>query len=230
MNITPRRARALALLTALLLSSGQASVAATSADTALLIRDAMVFDGTGRPAYPGSVLVLDGRIAAVAGAGQALAAPRGARVIDARGQTLLPGRARCDPRHHAVRVVEPPGVHIGIDRIGVQVGGHCNGTARLAQRLVVEPGRHPCLLPGRMGPRQRGLAVNNHRARPLARDLGERRGIETTPHIAVSRDQSGHVEGWGRSWDGFELDHGGLPLGVRDREFVSPGGRRQSSG
>ena len=39
MNITPRRARALALLTALLLSSVQASVAATSADTALLIRD-----------------------------------------------------------------------------------------------------------------------------------------------------------------------------------------------
>jgi len=48
-----------------LLSTGQASVAATSADSALLIRGAMVFDGTGRPAYPGSVLVRDGRIAAI---------------------------------------------------------------------------------------------------------------------------------------------------------------------
>ncbi len=50
MNMNPRRTRALALLTALLLSTGQASVAATSADSALLIRGAMVFDGTGRPA------------------------------------------------------------------------------------------------------------------------------------------------------------------------------------
>ncbi|MCA7024536.1 MULTISPECIES: amidohydrolase family protein [Stenotrophomonas] len=91
MNMNPRRTRALALLTALLLSTGQASVAATSADSALLIRGAMVFDGTGRPAYPGSVLVRDGRIAAIAAAGQALAAPKGARVVDARGQALLPG-------------------------------------------------------------------------------------------------------------------------------------------
>jgi len=91
MNRNSRRARALALLTALLLSSGQACVAATSADKALLIRGAMVFDGTGRPAYPASVLVEDGRIAAIAGAGETLAAPRGTRVVDARGQALLPG-------------------------------------------------------------------------------------------------------------------------------------------
>lgn len=91
MNRNPRRVRALALLTALLLSTGQACVAATSTDKALLIRGAMVFDGTGRPAYPASVLVEDGRIAAIAGAGEPLAAPKGARVVDARGQALLPG-------------------------------------------------------------------------------------------------------------------------------------------
>ncbi|WP_153191478.1 amidohydrolase family protein [Stenotrophomonas sp. MYb238] len=91
MNGNNRRLRALAALTALLLSTGQACVAATAADTALLIRDAMVFDGTGRPAYPASVLVEDGKIAAIATGGERLAAPKGARVVEARGQALLPG-------------------------------------------------------------------------------------------------------------------------------------------
>jgi len=91
MNGNNRRLRALAALTALLLSTGQACVAATAADKTLLIRGAMVFDGTGRAAYPASVLVEDGKIAAIAAAGERLAAPKGARVVDARGQALLPG-------------------------------------------------------------------------------------------------------------------------------------------
>lgn len=91
MNGNNRRLSALAALTALLLSTGQACVAATAADTALLIRDAMVFDGTGRPAYPASVLVEDGKIAAIATGGERLTAPKGARVVEARGQALLPG-------------------------------------------------------------------------------------------------------------------------------------------
>lgn len=84
-----RPVRRLALMTALLLGAGQASVVAMASDTqALLIRDAMVFDGTGRDAYPASVLVEDGRIAAI---GDDLVAPKGARVVNARGQALLPG-------------------------------------------------------------------------------------------------------------------------------------------
>ncbi|MEG1681766.1 MAG: amidohydrolase family protein, partial [Stenotrophomonas sp.] len=57
-------------------------------DKAVWIRDAMVFDGTGRAPYAASVLVEDGRIAAI---GAELAAPKGARVVNARGQALLPG-------------------------------------------------------------------------------------------------------------------------------------------
>ena len=55
---------------------------------AVLIRGARVFDGTGAAAVPGDVLVVGDRIAAV---GRRLKRPRGARLIDARGLTLLPG-------------------------------------------------------------------------------------------------------------------------------------------
>ncbi len=89
MHNNKRRRRRLALITALLLGAGQVGMVAMATDSqALLIRDAMVFDGTGRAAYPASVLVQDGRIAAI---DEKLAAPRGARVINARGQALLPG-------------------------------------------------------------------------------------------------------------------------------------------
>jgi len=54
----------------------------------VLIRGARVFDGTGAAAVPGDVLVAGDRIAVV---GPRLRRPRGARVIDARGLTLLPG-------------------------------------------------------------------------------------------------------------------------------------------
>ena len=84
MPTTVTRARRLALLTTLLLASGLTG----AADNDVLIRNAMVFDGTGRPAYPASVLVQDGRIAAI---GNALKAPTGTRQVDAKGQALLPG-------------------------------------------------------------------------------------------------------------------------------------------
>ncbi|MGV8959366.1 MAG: amidohydrolase family protein [Stenotrophomonas sp.] len=83
-----RRAPALAVLGALALLTGQAVMVASAADNVLLIRNAMVFDGTGREAYAASVLVEDGKIAAI---GQGLKAPKGARVVNARGQALLPG-------------------------------------------------------------------------------------------------------------------------------------------
>ena len=76
---------ALAMLAALLLLGGAAPSAPSAAT---LIRGARVFDGTGTPASIRDVLVVGDRIAAV---GKQLAKPRGARVIEARGLTLLPG-------------------------------------------------------------------------------------------------------------------------------------------
>src|SRR5664279_4824884 len=54
---------------------------------ALVFRDARVFDGA-QVLPRATVLVRNGRIAAV---GPQVQAPDGARVIDARGKTLLPG-------------------------------------------------------------------------------------------------------------------------------------------
>ena len=62
--------------------------AAESREPATLIRGARIFDGTGAPAALGNVLVRGGRIVAV---GPAARAPRGSRVVDARGLTLIPG-------------------------------------------------------------------------------------------------------------------------------------------
>jgi len=85
---TLRRVRRLALLTGLLLASGQAMLVASAADDDVLIRNAMVFDGTGRAPYAASVLVQGGRIAAI---GADLKAPTHTRQVDAKGQALLPG-------------------------------------------------------------------------------------------------------------------------------------------
>ncbi|VVT20074.1 conserved exported hypothetical protein [Sphingomonas sp. EC-HK361] len=62
--------------------------AAEPRDTTTLIRGARVFDGTGAPATLGDVLVEGERITAVA---PHLKAPRGARVVNAKGMTLIPG-------------------------------------------------------------------------------------------------------------------------------------------
>jgi len=86
MNSTVLHARRLARLTGMLLAG--AVVVASAADTDVLIRNAMVFDGTGRAPFAASVLVQDGRIAAI---GDGLKAPAHARQVDAKGHALLPG-------------------------------------------------------------------------------------------------------------------------------------------
>jgi imidazolonepropionase-like amidohydrolase len=64
------------------------AAAAAPAQPSLLIRGARIFDGTGAPAAIGNVLVRGDRIVAV---GPGASAPRGSRVVDARGLTLIPG-------------------------------------------------------------------------------------------------------------------------------------------
>jgi imidazolonepropionase-like amidohydrolase len=62
--------------------------AAAPPEPALFIRGARIFDGTGAPASVGNVLIRGERIVA---AGPAVRPPRRARVVDARGLTLIPG-------------------------------------------------------------------------------------------------------------------------------------------
>ncbi|MDX6538048.1 MAG: hypothetical protein QOD37_2389, partial [Gaiellales bacterium] len=61
------------------------------------LANARLFDGTGAPVRRASLLVEDGRIAAIAAAGED--PPEGARVIDAAGRTLMPGLI--DAHQHA---------------------------------------------------------------------------------------------------------------------------------
>lgn len=82
------RRRTARWVVALFLGACQAGMAVLAADGPLLIRDALVFDGTGREPYPASVLVEEGRIAAI---GPEVRAPKGAVVVQARGKALLPG-------------------------------------------------------------------------------------------------------------------------------------------
>src|ERR1044072_4382449 len=64
------------------------SGSAPAQDGSVLIRGARVFDGTGAPARVADTVGRGGRIEA---GGAALPVPAGARVVDASGQTLIPG-------------------------------------------------------------------------------------------------------------------------------------------
>ena len=76
------------------MKTGQAALlflafAATASAQNLVVSNARILDGTGKVIDRGAVVVRDGRIASVA-PGAAPSAP-GARVIDARGMTVMPG-------------------------------------------------------------------------------------------------------------------------------------------
>ncbi len=64
------------------------AIAAAAQSGVIVIRGARVVDGTGSPAHAATVVLRGPRIESV---GADAAAPAGARVIDADGQTLLPG-------------------------------------------------------------------------------------------------------------------------------------------
>lgn len=65
--------------------------AGARAQTATLIREALLIDGTGRPAMPNAgILIRNGRIADIRPADR-MQVPPGARVIEGSGKTVIPG-------------------------------------------------------------------------------------------------------------------------------------------
>jgi imidazolonepropionase-like amidohydrolase len=72
----------------LILSCAILAVGLGAQEIPILIRGARVVDGTGSPARVLDTLLRGGRIEAV---GAGLKAPEGARIVDAAGQTLIPG-------------------------------------------------------------------------------------------------------------------------------------------
>src|SRR5436305_406671 len=84
LSLLPRLAAGLLLAGSML---GAAPLAAAD-DGTLAIVGATVFDGTGAAPRVATVVIRDGRIVEVTPDGKA---PRGAKVIDARGKALIPG-------------------------------------------------------------------------------------------------------------------------------------------
>ena len=78
-------------LPAVSLILGLALAGSARAAPAVVLEGARLIDGTGRPARDNAALVIEGdRITAVGTAGK-LARPKGARVIDVHGRTIMPG-------------------------------------------------------------------------------------------------------------------------------------------
>jgi N-acyl-D-amino-acid deacylase len=77
-----------------------------TADDLILAR-ASIIDGTGAPAFMGSVVVRGDRIAAIHRDEWQIAAEAGARVIDANGRTLAPGFVDAHNHSDVVPFVEP---------------------------------------------------------------------------------------------------------------------------
>ena len=85
----PRRAAGACCVVALLL--GLSVVPGVAAQSATVIRNAQVVDGTGRPPMPAADIVIQGsRIVALSATGSGQAPPD-ARVLDASGKTVIPG-------------------------------------------------------------------------------------------------------------------------------------------
>ena len=111
MKISPRIA--LLLTTALAVSSALASEPFPSTyqvpvNAPVLIQGATVLTGTGERLEGADILIVDGRIQAV---GKGLAAPAGARTVDAHGKWVTPGIIDI---HSHLGVYASPGVH-GLD-------------------------------------------------------------------------------------------------------------------
>lgn len=81
------RHRTLGLLAALALSAASVSAWAEP----VVLRNARVIDGTGAPARTGQSVVIDGGRVTAIGADGTVALPQGAREVDLKGSTLMPG-------------------------------------------------------------------------------------------------------------------------------------------
>lgn len=105
-----KRLRSLALLFLALWSLARTDT--SQAQTSLVIQGGTLIDATGRPPVEDAVIVVEGeRIKAVGKRGE-VAVPRGARVIDAKGKTILPGFI--DGHCHLLDFVGEIYLHLGI--------------------------------------------------------------------------------------------------------------------
>jgi N-acyl-D-amino-acid deacylase len=93
-----------------------------TATTKLLIRNALVIDGTGRPPFPSDVLVDDGVIAQL---GTGLARPPSADLLDAGELTLAPGFVDLHTHGDFTVTTAPHAPALISQGVTTQLGGNC---------------------------------------------------------------------------------------------------------
>jgi hypothetical protein len=94
------------------LSVALAATDAAAQQSALVIQGGTLIDGTGRPPLESAVILVEGeRIKAIGKRGE-VATPRGARIIDVKGKTLLPGFI--DGHCHLLDFMGEIYLHLGI--------------------------------------------------------------------------------------------------------------------
>ena len=103
----------------------------------LLIQNALIYDGSGKPAFYGNVAVTDGKITAVG----ADVSGEAAKTVDAKGLSLAPGFI--DVHSHSDQVLHSDPHRLHVLRMGVttEISGQCGGTMSPASANMTEETR-----------------------------------------------------------------------------------------
>lgn len=103
----------------------------------LIISNALIYDGTGKPAYFGSVAVKDGKIAAVSR--EKLSCAK--EIIDAEGLALSPGFIDSHSHSDSALFSDPHRVHVLRMGVTTEIAGQCGHSRSPAMDTITEQTR-----------------------------------------------------------------------------------------
>ena len=102
-----------------------------------LFKNALIYDGTGKPAFLGSVGINDGKIAAVSNETKLV----GKTVIDASGLALAPGFIDSHSHSDSVIFSDPHRVHVLRMGVTTEIAGQCGGSRSPAMDTMTDQTR-----------------------------------------------------------------------------------------
>lgn len=219
--------KTLAILT---LAGAAIAAPAQSQPPATLIRNALVIDGTGRPAQRGDVRIEGDRIVAV---GRLAETPRD-RIVDAAGLTLAPGFIDTHSHHDRGLEARPDAVAMVSQGVTTIVAGQDGGGSNLAgafARFEGDPASVNVASYAGHGPiRMRVMGENFRRAATSAEvehmkvllaaemkagALGLSTGLEYDPGIYSGREEVLALAGTAAEYGGRYISH----IRSEDRDF-----------